>query len=319
MKPIIWLAPMDGFTDVACRCITQEIRDKYGEKDRYDFRLWTEFMTADGFIRNPEWVIHHLNTTANQTKLTVQIFWGNLDALTETVQKLQENYADRFIGIELNMWCPAQNIMRSGGWSELLKDKENALNMIKTLRENCKMPFSIKTRTGVDMPDKAAQLAFLIKASQYVDIITIHGRTTKQWYGPGLDWDFIYIAKTEIARAQWDKVKVLWNGGIIAYEEIDWYIKHLDGIMIGQAAIGNPWIFTPHIPSHEEKRDTILHHLSLIPDTERNNIEFRKHLFQYIKWIPSSKERKVHMAQIKDRENMEIEITKFFNTTPGLE
>ena len=312
MKSIIWLAPMDGFTDAACRCITQEIRDKYGEKDRYDFRLWTEFMTADGFIRNPEWVIHHLNTTANQTKLTAQIFWGNLDALTETVQKLQENYADRFIGIELNMWCPAQNIMRSGGWSELLKDKENALNIIKTLRNACKMPFSIKTRTGVDIPDKAAQLEFLIKASNYVDMITIHGRTTKQWYGPGLEWDFVYTLKTEIEKIHGDKVKVLGNWGILSYEEIDWYIKHLDGIMIGQAAIGNPWIFTPHIPSHEEKRDTILRHLSLIPDTERNNIEFRKHLFQYIKWIPSSKERKVHMAQIKDRESMETEIRDFF-------
>ena len=74
--------------------------------------------------------------------------------------------------------------------------------MLKTLRENCKIPFSIKTRTGVDIPDKAAQLEFLVKASPYVDMITIHARTTKQGYGPGLDWDFIYTLKTEIEKVQ---------------------------------------------------------------------------------------------------------------------
>lgn len=317
MKPIIGLAPMDWFTDMACRCIAQEIRDKYGDKDRYDFRLWTEFMTADGFVRNPEWVLHHMETTTNQTKLIAQIFWGNAETLQQTMRALQAEYSDRFIGLELNMWCPANNIMRSGWGAELLRNKCNSLDIIKSLRAIIKMPFSIKTRTGVDIPDKAAQLDFLIKASPYVDMITIHARTSKQWYGPGLDWDFIYILKTEIEKIQWDKVKVLGNGGITSYAEIDWYIKNLDGVVIGQAAIGNPWIFTPHIPSHEEKRDTILRHLSLIPDTERNNMEFRKHLFQYIKWIPGSKERKVHMAQIKDRESMEVEITKFFESTKG--
>lgn len=65
---------MDGFTDAACRSIAQDIRDTHGEKERYNFHLWTEFMTADGFVRNPDGVKHHLETTPNQTKLIVQIF-----------------------------------------------------------------------------------------------------------------------------------------------------------------------------------------------------------------------------------------------------
>lgn len=306
---------MDGFTDAACRCITQEIRDKYGEKNRYDFRIWTEFMTADGFVRNPEWVLHHMETTPNQTKLIAQIFWGNTETLQQTMTTLQAEYSDRFIGLELNMGCPANNIMRSGWGAEMLRDKCTSLDIIKSLRAIIKMPFSIKTRTGVDIPDKEAQMKFLTEASEFVDMITIHGRTAKQGYGPGLDREFIYEAKRQIEAIRGNSVKVLGNGGILSYEEIDWYIKNLDGVMIGQAAIGNPWIFTPHIPSHEEKRDTILRHFSLIPDTERARIEFRKHLFQYIKWIPGSKERKVHMAQIKNRESMEIEIRKFFENT----
>ena len=104
---------MDGFTDAACRSIAQDIRDTYGDKDSYDFCLWTEFMTADGFTRNPEAVIHHIETTPNQTKLIAQIFGGDLESLVQTAKALDTIYRDRFIGIELNMGCPANNVMKS--------------------------------------------------------------------------------------------------------------------------------------------------------------------------------------------------------------
>ena len=70
-------------------------------------------MTADGFIRNPEGVIHHLETTPNQKNLIVQIFGGNQETLIETAKILNKKYKNRFRGIELNMGCPANNIMKS--------------------------------------------------------------------------------------------------------------------------------------------------------------------------------------------------------------
>lgn len=315
MKPILWLAPMDGFTDAACRSIAQYIRDTYWDKDKYDFFLWTEFMTADGFVRNPEWVIHHLETTPNQKNLIAQIFGGNEEALLYTAKKLNKDYKNRFIGIELNMGCPANNVMKSWGWAELIKNKKRSLKIIKNLRKTIDMPFSIKTRTGTNEQDKLNQLEFLLQASPYVDMITIHGRTTAQGYGPNPDRNFIYQLKEQLPNQ-----KIIGNGGIASYEDIEKMRENLDGVMIWQAAIGNPWIFTPHLPTPQEKLTTILNHIQLIKERnsseehlQRSLMEFRKHLYSYVKGIPGSKEFKVECNHIKEYDTLVEHIKNFFS------
>ena len=200
-----------------------------------------------------------------------------------------------------------------------------------------KMPLSIKTRTGIDEHDLKEQMKFLIEASTYVSMITIHGRTVKQWYSAESSWDFVYELKKKADKA----CKILWNGGIKLYDDIETLKENLDGIMIGQAAIGNPWIFTPHLPSREEIKDTILKHLNymigyeqyfqeqkknyqdilVMPEKLKVNVknpqaitlaEFRKHLFQYVKWIPWSKEFKQKVSTIAEYTMLVEEIQKFF-------
>lgn len=305
---------MDGFTDAACRSIAQDIRNEYWD-NQYDFFLWTEFMTADWFFRNPEGVIHHLETTPNQKNLIAQIFGGNEETLLYTAKTLNKDYKDRFIGIELNMWCPANNVMKSWGWAELIKDKSRSLEIIRNLRKVIDMPFSIKTRTGTNEQDKQNQTEFLIKASEYVDMITIHGRTTAQWYWPHPDRNFIYQLKEQLPNQ-----KIIGNWGITSYEDIETMRGNLDGVMIGQAAIGNPWIFTPHHPTPQEKLATILEHIQLIKQRniteehlQRSLMEFRKHLYSYVKGIPGSKEFKTECNQIKDYHQLVDHIKKFFN------
>jgi tRNA-dihydrouridine synthase len=97
-----------------------------------------------------------------------------------------------------------------------LKDKENALDIIKKLSKIIKIPFSIKTRTGINDDDKKEQMDFLIKASEYVNMITIHGRTVKQAYTGESDREFIYELKKKANK----KCKILGNGGITSYQEI---------------------------------------------------------------------------------------------------
>jgi len=200
-----------------------------------------------------------------------------------------------------------------------------------------KMPLSIKTRTGINEHDLKEQMKFLIEASTYVSMITIHGRTVKQWYSAESNWDFVYELKKKADKA----CKILWNGGIKLYDDIETLKENLDGIMIGQAAIGNPWIFTPHLPSREEIKDTILKHLNYmisyenyfqdqkakykdilampehLPINVQNSqaitlAEFRKHLFQYVKWIPWSKEFKQKVSTIVEYTMLVEEIQKFF-------
>ena len=327
---------MDWFTDCACREITKNIRDKYWDKTKYDFFLRTEFMNADWYVINPNWVMKHILTTKNQTPLIAQIFWWNEDKLLECFKQLEEKYSDYFYWLELNLGCPAKNVMQNWWWSAMLKDKARTLKIIKKIRETIKMPFSIKTRTWIDENDLSAQRDFILEASNYVDMISIHGRTVKQWYGGDINRDFIY----DIKKNANPNCKIIGNWAIKSYEEIDMKIWLLDGIMIWQWAIWNPWIFTKHEKSKSELLDTILTHLDTMLgceyffenetkktwnilykksenkweiNTEIILVQFRKHLFQYIKWIDWSKEFKVEISQTKGYQNFIEKIRSFFS------
>ncbi len=380
---IIGLAPMDGFTDCAFRQIVKEIFEKYWEKDKYELLLWTEFMNADGYIINPPGVIKHLLTSKEQSPVIAQIFWGNEDMLLKCFSDIQtkyfnnwklkiENWKFNFAGIELNMGCPARNVMNTWWGSALLKNKQESLRIIKNIRELISMPLSIKTRIGLDENDKKNQMKFLIEVSKYVNMITIHWRTVKQGYSWNVDWEFIYKLRNEVQgkrdkehapspKSQNHECKVIWNWWIHSYEDIEAFTGNLDWVMIGQAAVGNPRIFTPHIPSREEIKETILKHLdymisyenffqnwdmeklkhwkimvmptkkdmekyipkiknlsSLVLEWGKSQVlrsipEFRKHLFQYVKWIPWSKEFKQKVSTITEYKPLVKEIQKFFS------
>ena len=220
-----------------------------------------------------------------------------------------------------------------------------------------KLPFSIKTRIGLDDNDKKEQIKFLIEVSKYVDMITIHGRTAKQLYAWWVDRDFIYELKKQVVGrklqvtkkkpAPWNLLpetpcKIIGNGWIKLYDDIEKYQGILDWVMIGQAAVGNPRIFTPHTPSKKELKETILRHLDLMvsyenyfqeqkstyknilamPESLKMNVkhpqaitlaEFRKHLFQYVKWIPWSKEFKQKVSTISEYKPLVEEIQKFLD------
>ncbi len=356
---ILGLAPMDWFTDCAFRQIVKEIFQKYGEKEKYELYLRTEFMNADGYIINPPGVIKHLLTDKSQKNVIAQIFWSDEKMLVQCFSDIENKYLKVFSWIELNMWCPAKNVMNTGWGSALLKNRKKTLNLIKKLRNTVKVPFSIKTRIGLDEPDRTEQMKFLVKASKYVDMISVHGRTTKQVYSGDVDWKFIYELKKQTQksrnqeqgnrnkdyipdpRSQVPECKIIWNWGIRSYDNIKDVIGNLDWVMIGQAAIGNPRIFTPHTPSRKELQETILKHLDYMvayeqffqkqkanfmevlemPDIVKiikKNIpqivivEFRKHLFQYLKWIPWSKELKQKLSQITEYKPLVETIQEFF-------
>ncbi len=217
----------------------------------------------------------------------------------------------------------------------MLRHRPQTFEIIKGLsqivKSNKNLTFSVKSRAGLNEDDKPAQLEFLSQISPFCDMISVHGRTLKQLYMGDADFDFIQQLKSQVA------CKIYANGGIVSYamaQELG-QKRNFDGVMIGQGAIGNPWIFTPHEPSLEEKIAVIKEHLLLMiacdlwfeergekvedyqlkqpqksdldllkkeinPDAEyRGVVEFRKYLFQYIKGIPNSREWKQAMIPVK--------------------
>ena len=265
---ILAFAPMDWITDLPCRVITKKIFEKYNKNQDHQLWLWSEFMTSDWFLACPENVVKSIINTPYEAPIILQIFGWNETKLVDTALKIQDLYWDKIAWIELNTGCPANNIMKSGWWSALMKDKENTLKIIKNISGKLFIPFSIKSRTGLNDWDKEAQMDFLIQASEFCDKISVHSRTLKDLYHGEWDWNFIYKLK---AKAN-PKCKIIWNWAIKSYQDIESKIQNwdiqLDWIMIWQAAIGNPWIFTDYQPTNQEKIDTALEHLDLLAKFE---------------------------------------------------
>ena len=264
---ILWLAPMDGITDLPYRTIVKKIFDTYNTDHK--LRLRTEFMNSDGYMTNPAKLIKHLIHHNQETPLYAQIYGGNPDTLIKTAQDIERKYPS-FAWIELNIGCPSPKVMACGGWSGMMRDKNQCLEIIKNISESTSMPFSIKVRTGLNQDDKEEQFDMLIQAAKYCHTISIHGRTFNQWHSNDVDRDFIYRFKKQV----WESCKVIGNGWITSYQ--DALDKHniLDWIMIAQAAIGNPRIFVDHKPSLQERYDIIIDHLqlSIAYEIQFNNI-----------------------------------------------
>lgn len=380
---ILWLAPMDGITDLPYRTIVKKIFDTYNTD--HELRLRTEFMNSNGYMTNPAKLIKHLIHHNQEVPLYAQIYGGNPDTLIKTAQDIERKYPS-FAWIELNIGCPSPKVMACGWWSGMMRDKKQCLEIIKNLSESISMPFSIKVRTGLNQDDKEEQFAMLLQAAQYCHTISIHGRTFNQWHSNDVDRDFIYRLKKEVGSS----CKIIGNGGIISYKDAEDKQWILDWIMIAQAAIGNPRIFIDHEPTLQERYDTIIEHLQLsiayeiwfnsileqyphnpkdpilqnnrsilhykkkiddddtfvttqqqtqlheykIPfptlqniqtiangihrdDTTpyRSIVEFRKYLFNYIKWIPWSKECKQQIATTKTYPELHTLMKEFFEST----
>lgn len=300
---LLFLAPMDGITDTSCRQIVKKIFEKYGDKETYQLMFVTEFVTADGFFHKPEKVKNHLDFEDWEKPLIAQIFGSNEKTLVYTAQTIDKEYD--FDGIELNIWCPSPKIVRQWAGSGLMKDKDGTLDLIRKLSDTVNTPFSIKTRIWLNIDDKEEQFQFLLEASKYCSMITIHARYYTQANSWKTDYNFVAKVKQECSSS----CKVIYNGGI----ESGWMrdnnflkkIELLDGIMIWQSAIWNPWVFVDYEPIWEERKEIILEHVKLMTDRKGERrwlIEFRKFISNYISNIRNASKYRVQLMSAKTLE-----------------
>lgn len=362
-KKIIALAPMDGITNCAYRTIAKELFAKHNSDPDADFWMWTEFMNVEGFMHEPGRLIHHLIKTDFEDQTIAQIYGADHRSLVESAQFIDKHMPD-YAGIELNIGCPSPKVMSCGGGAGMMRDRPRTTAIIKEIAETTNLPFSIKTRAGLTVEDKEAQRAFILDVAKYCKHIIIHGRTYKQSHSGAVDRAFIHDIKRELG----DSCIIIGNGGIQTYEDMIAYFDEshiqvednnilstsgkLDGIMVGQAAIGRPWIFTNHQPTVAERYEVIVRHAQMMIvlfdyyyknlglgrnfvqptytwlleqirifdaskyDHEKTMIEYRKYVFNYISWLPNSRDLKVKLAATKDYNTSIGYIEEFFG---GLE
>lgn len=285
----LFLAPMEDVTDPSFRYMCKH----YGAD-----MMYTEFVASEALIRNIEKTFRKLELSANERPVGIQIYGHNIEPMVESARIVTRFNPDL---IDINFGCPVKKIATRGAGAGMMRDIPKMVKMTEEVVKATHLPVTVKTRLGWDsdtknIVDVAEQLQ-----DAGIKAISIHGRTRMQMYKGIADWSLIGEVKNN-PRIQ---IPVIGNGDVdsaeIAREKFDKY--SVDGIMIGRASVGKPWIFreikhylkTGQLPepiSLKEKVEMAKLHFtkSLEYKGEPCGIyEMRRHLSNYFKGLPDFK------------------------------
>ncbi|MBP5337010.1 MAG: tRNA dihydrouridine synthase DusB [Bacteroidales bacterium] len=305
-RPLL-LAPMEDVTDVSFRVLCRE---------QGADMVYTEFVNSDGLIRDVPRTIAKMHTLEEEAPVGVQIYGQFPDAMVEAA-RMAEKAAELAGGhgadlIDINFGCPVSKIAGRGAGSGMMREPDKMVAITRAVVEAVGKPVTVKTRLGWD--DNSKIIVELAERLQDAGIaaLTIHGRTRCQLYKGAADWTLIGAVKANPRM----HIPIIGNGDITdgpsARDAFERY--GVDGIMIGRATFGRPWIFReikyflehgePMPPlSVAEKVALARRHLALslqYKGEPRGIYEMRRHLSCYFKGLPDFKETRMRMVTTLD-------------------
>ncbi|MEK9130302.1 MAG: tRNA-dihydrouridine synthase family protein [Patescibacteria group bacterium] len=291
-KPFFALAPMHEITDIAFR----QMFIKYGKPDVF----YTEFVSADGLSsQGKEKLLPYLAFKKNERPIVAQIFGSKPDNFFKAAKLIK---ALKFDGIDINMGCPDKTIMKQGAGATLIKNPKLAREIIRATQQGAEqLPVSIKTRPGYDKNVLTTWLPELLMETPAA--IAIHARTKKEMFSTPANWNVI---KEAVILAKKSKTLIIGNGDINNLKEAKNKAKETgaDGIMIGRAAIGRPWIFNcktkNQLISPKEKITLAKKHLFLFNkyfQKTKNFAALKKFFNVYIADFPLAKKIRIELME----------------------
>lgn len=306
-KPIFVLAPMADVTDAAFRRLIA----KYGKPDV----MWTEFVSADGLIKAPEEgrkkLLLDLKYTEKERPIVAQFF----TSIPENMKKAAELARELgFDGIDINMGCPDKGIEKQKAGAALIKNPALAREIIRSAKEGAgDLPVSVKTRIGYNKEELETWLPEILKEEPAV--VTIHARTRKEMSKVPARWEFVRRA-VEIRNAMGKETLIFGNGGVMNLEEARQRVLETgcDGVMLGKAIFGNPWLFKEYEPSLEEKLGVMVEHTYAFEEIlggAKNFAIMKKHYKAYVNGFDGAQELRARLMEAPNGENIE-EIVKFY-------
>lgn len=258
------LAPMEDVSDPPFRALC---------KEQSCDMMYTEFVAVQGLIRDVEKSLKKIELFEEERPVGIQIFGGELDAMVQAVNVVEKFKPDV---LDINYGCPVKKVVGKGCGAALLQDIPKMVEMTKAIVDATNIPVTVKTRLGWN--DQSKYIIEVAERLQDIGIkaISIHGRTRKQMYKGVADWSMIADVKNNPRM----NIPVFGNGDIDSPEKAKEYKDRygVDGMMIGRAAIGYPWIFKEikHFLNTGEKLAP--------PDIEERARVARKHLLHSIEW-----------------------------------
>jgi len=221
------LAPMDGVSDWPFRSICRALGSAMS---------YTEFVKAEDILDRPKHAAHKLHYEAGERPIVFQIYGDNADVLLEAALRVQEMRPDI---IDINMGCPAKTVTHRGAGVGLMRTPLKVARIFKKLSAALSVPVTGKMRLGWDA-FKSYKLVARIVEENGGSLIALHGRTRNQGYSGQADWDAIAEVRAAV------KIPVIGNGDVKTVADIQRMKDHTgcDAVMIGRAAMCNPWIFS---------------------------------------------------------------------------
>ena len=291
------LAPMEDVSDPPFRYVC---------KQNGADMMYTEFISSEGLIRDAAKSMKKLDVFEYERPIGIQIFGSDINSMRAATEISTKANPDL---IDINYGCPVKNVACRGAGASLLQDIDKMVAMTKAVVEATHLPVTVKTRLGWD--DHTKNIYEVAERLQDVGIkaLTIHGRTRAQMYKGHADWGLI----REVRKNPRIEIPIFGNGDIDSAEKAaNWRLEYeVDGMMIGRAAIGYPWIFREikhyfatgqHLakPSITERVEVCRAHLqkSIEWKGPRTGIfEMRRHYSNYFKGVDNFKETRMRLVQ----------------------
>jgi len=333
---------MDGVTDAAFR----HIQKQYGQPDL----VYTEFVSVEGLCHKAERLLKELIFNDQQRPIIAQ-FYGTTPDFFRQAAIVAAMLG--FDGIDINMGCPAKNVETSGAGAALIKTPELAVQIIQATKQgvsewqngadldDCpdlsgkikqivnqrreqlstnyqdrsrRIPVSVKTRLGYDSIIISDWIQTLLSTEPAA--IAVHGRTLKQGYSGDADWESISLASQIIKQTS---TLAIGNGDVKSYEDGMAKMKQygVDGVLIGRASFGNPYVFRPSDETHPVSLPQIaLEHAQVFEQIFAHQphyhfLPMRKHLAWYISGQPNAKEIRMQLVRANNSQEVEEVLTKF--------
>ena len=311
------LAPMEDVSDPPFRFVCKQ--------NGVDM-MYTEFISSEGLIRDAAKSRAKLDIFEYERPIGIQIFGSEIESMREATRIATLAKPDL---IDINYGCPVKNVACRGAGASLLQDIDKMVLMTKAVVESTHLPVTVKTRLGWD--DNTKNIYEVAERLQDIGIqaLTIHGRTRAQMYKGEADWTLI----REIKRNPRIKIPIFGNGDVNSIEKAAlWSMEYeIDGIMIGRAAIGYPWIFREikHFfktgeylaePTISERVEVCKTHLDKSIAWKGNKtgvFEMRRHYANYFKGIADFKEYRMKLVSLESIDDIHTvleEINERFQT-----
>ena len=283
------LAPMEDVSDPPFRALCKQ----HGAD-----LMYTEFISSEGLIRDAYKSVQKLDIYDYERPIGIQVFGNDIDNMVEAVNRIEAAKPDL---IDINFGCPVKKVVCKGGGAAILKDIPKMVRLTETLVKATSLPVTVKTRLGWDHDSR--HIVEVAERLQDVGIkaISIHGRTRTQMYKGSSDWTLI----GEVKNNQRMNIPVFGNGDIDSPQKaIEMKNRYgVDGVMIGRASIGYPWIFSeikhylkygemPLTPSLSDRIEAARQHLQHSVEWKGEGLgvlEMRRHYANYFKGIPHFK------------------------------